>query len=463
MRTTPGSGSAWSICCSAPSAGAVATSTRLRCRSGGTAGDTESSSRRSAARRPTRRGSSTCPTARPTPRCSSACRAGCSGPTSRSSRATTTPRRGRVSSPIDPGTTTTSSRPAAERSRSSACQRRAAPPDVVERMLVGVTGGTGYVGAQSVAALLRAGHHVRLLLHPAEATRPLATYGIDAEKVDVVEGDVADPTAVAALLDGVDGLLHLAGIVTVDDRREADMWRVNVDATKQLVLAGLQHAVDPIVVASSYVALFPSPTGVIGPDTPTAAGRSAYGRTKAAADRFLRGLQAEGSPVVVVYPPGIVGPALGDRPGIAAEGWAPLLRHRTTVAVRGVMPMVDVRDVADLFAALMRPREGPRRLPIGGRILTFDEVLDTLEHVTGRAFRRVRLGGRTFRGMGRVFDAVARGLPLPPSFSYEAAWLLTKGQQVDDAAALTVLGRPWRDPRIGLVEAIRSSASRFSA
>src|SRR4051794_41788323 len=115
------------------------------------------------------------------------------------------------------------------------------------------------------------------------------------------------------------------------------MWRVNVAATKQLVLAGLQHAADPIVVASSYVALFPSPTGVIGPDTPTAAGRSAYGRTKAAADRFLRGLQAEGSPVVVVYPPGIVGPALADRPAIPAEGGAPRRRPAPPAAGPGAM------------------------------------------------------------------------------------------------------------------------------
>jgi UDP-glucose 4-epimerase len=242
----------------------------------------------------------------------------------------------------------------------------------------------------------------------------------------------------------------------VDDRREADMWRVNVEATRLLVTAAADLSVDPIVHVSSYVALFPSPTGVIGPDTPPAAGRSAYGRTKSAADRFLRGLQDEGVPVVVVYPPGIVGPALGDRPGIAAEGWAPLLRHRTTVTVRGIMPMVDVRDVADLHAALMRPGGGPRRLTLGGEVLTFDEVLDALEQAVGQRFRRLRVAPAAFRGMGRAFDAAARILPLPPSFSYEAAWLLTQGQRVDDAAALEVLGRPWRDARVGLAEAIRS-------
>ena len=326
-------------------------------------------------------------------------------------------------------------------------------------MRVAVTGGTGYLGAQAVAALRRAGHSVRLLVHPAEAERPLATYGVDPDGLEVVDGDVADPTAVAALLDGADGVLHMAGIVAVDDRREADMWRVNVEATQSLVRAAADRGLDPIVHVSSYVALFPSPTGVIGPDTPTAAGRSAYGRTKAAADRFMRGLQQDGVPVVVVYPPGIVGPALGDRPGIAAEGWAPLLRRRTTITVRGIMPVVDVRDIADVFAAVMRPGGGPRRLPCGGEVLTFDEVLDVLEQATGRTFRRVRVGPGVFRGMGRAFDAAARMLPLPPSFSYEAAWLLTCGQRVDDTAALAALGRPWRDVRAALLDAVQTAAS----
>ena len=321
-------------------------------------------------------------------------------------------------------------------------------------MQVAVTGGTGYVGAHAVNALLQAGHRVRLLLHPVEAARPLASYGLDADAVQVVEGDVADPVAVGELLEGGEALLHLAGIVAVDDSREAEMWRVNVEATKAIVEAAVARGVDRIVQVSSYVALFPSPTGTIDPFTPTAAGRSAYGRTKAAADRQLREMQAQGAPVVIVYPPGIVGPALGDRPGIAAEGWAPLLRHRTTVTVRGIMPMVDVRDVADLLALLMQPGDGPRRLPIGGEVLTFDEVLDVLEVATGRRFRRLRVAPALFRAMGRAFDAAARLLPLPPSFSYEAAWLLTQGQRVDDSAALEVLGRPWRDVRTALRESV---------
>ena len=327
-------------------------------------------------------------------------------------------------------------------------------------MRVAVTGGTGYVGAHCVVALLREGHQVRLLLHPTEASRPLSSYGVDSAAVEVVVGDVADPATVRELLDGNEALVHLAGIVAVDNSREAEMWRINVKATEELVDAAVRLRLDPIVHVSSYVALFPSPTGVITAETPTAAGRSAYGRTKSAADRRLRELQGQGAPVAIVYPPGIVGPALGERPGIAAEGWAPLLRHRTTLSVSGIMPMVDVRDVADLIAGLVQPGQGPRRLPIGGEVLTFDEVLDVLESATERRFRRLRVAPSLFRGMGRAFDALARILPLPPSFSYEAAWLLTCGQRVDDADAREVLARPWRDVRAGLLEAIRGRVSR---
>jgi len=77
-----------------------------------------------------------------------------------------------------------------------------------------------------------------------------------------------------------------------------------------------------------------------------------------------------------------------------------------------------------------------------------------LEVATGRRFRRLRVAPALFRAMGRAFDAAARLLPLPPSFSYEAAWLLTQGQRVDDSAALEVLGRPWRDVRTALRESV---------
>src|SRR5690606_15276389 len=89
-------------------------------------------------------------------------------------------------------------------------------------MLVAVTGGTGFVGAHSVRALVDAGHDVRVLTtRRGLATEALGALGVDLGGDDLVEGDVRDTEAVRRLLDGADALLHAAGVVGVDDRDEA--------------------------------------------------------------------------------------------------------------------------------------------------------------------------------------------------------------------------------------------------
>ena len=54
-------------------------------------------------------------------------------------------------------------------------------------MLVCVTGGTGFVGAHSVAAILAGGHRVRLLARDESTVeRALAPHGVPPGAVDVV-------------------------------------------------------------------------------------------------------------------------------------------------------------------------------------------------------------------------------------------------------------------------------------
>jgi UDP-glucose 4-epimerase len=309
---------------------------------------------------------------------------------------------------------------------------------------VAVTGGTGFLGAHTVKALVDDGHEVRLLLHPSDSLDAVAAVGVDTALVEVVPGDVCDPAAVDALLGGSDAVLHAAGVVGVDERQAALMERVNVGGTRVVLGQAVALGLDPIVHVASYIALFPPPSGVITPDSPTAVGRSAYGRTKAAADRIAREHQAAGSPVVITYPSSVAGPPAGSRRGITADGLAPLLRLGVSVTFDGAMTMVDVRDVAAVHAALMEQGRGPRRYVCGGHMVRFDDALDAVERVTGRRLRRVRVSGRAIRGIGRVSDLLARWLPMTPSFSYEAAWLLTAMCPTDDSRTHSELGVHWR-------------------
>lgn len=62
---------------------------------------------------------------------------------------------------------------------------------------------------------------------------------------------------------------------------------------------------------------------------------------------------------MITYPGTVVGPAAGSRLwGIAVQGWDPIVRFKVAPSFRGGVALIDVRDVADLHAAVMVPGAG---------------------------------------------------------------------------------------------------------
>lgn len=312
-------------------------------------------------------------------------------------------------------------------------------------MHIAVTGGTGYLGAHIVSALLAAGHSVNLLVEPHWSNDVLMGRFASAGPVSVLRADLRAPGVIDALLEGCDAVLYGAGVVGTDNRRERLMWDINADAAERVMRRGVALGLDPIVLVSSYSALFPPPGRIIGPDSPTAQGRSAYARTKSYADRVARELQRRGAPVVVTYPSSVVGPALHTPPGITEQGWGTMVRFRVAPRLRSAgMQMIDVRDVADVHERLMRPGRGPRRYLCGGQMLTFDAMISAIEQGSARRIRRVPMSAGMFRLVGRLSDLAAAVVPLGSGFSFEAAQLITAAIPTDDAETLRDLHVAWR-------------------
>jgi dihydroflavonol-4-reductase len=304
-------------------------------------------------------------------------------------------------------------------------------------MRVLITGGTGFVGSHTAAAVVRAGHSVRLLVRRPDRVSPaLAPLGID--EADAVTGDVLDAASVKAAVEGCDAIVNAAAVYSLDPGKAKKALATNARATEIVLASAAEAGLDPIVHVSSYVALLPS-QAILGPNSPIGVGGPTYPRSKAESERVARRHQAEGAPVVTTYPGAVAGPHdpyFGD----SAFTLAMILRNRTPFALPGGWPVADVRYVASAHAAMLDPGRGPRRYLLGGHYRTWSELYALLRHLTGRRLPAVPTPGSLARASGRAMDGLQRLTPARLPFGHQGAWIVTRCVGTDDTASRQELG-----------------------
>jgi nucleoside-diphosphate-sugar epimerase len=156
-------------------------------------------------------------------------------------------------------------------------------------MKVLVTGALGNIGLYTVAALLEEGHEVVAFDLESPRGHKLASR-LDG-RVRIAWGDITDPARVCAALEGVDAVVHLAGIVPPNvERRPGLARRVNVDATRNLIAQMQTSPTARRLVFASSMGIFGGvqdrepPLRVDTPISPT----DEYGRHKAACEEAIR-------------------------------------------------------------------------------------------------------------------------------------------------------------------------------
>src|SRR5687768_9087599 len=159
-------------------------------------------------------------------------------------------------------------------------------------MRILVTGGTGYVGAHIVAALIEQGHDVRMLVRrPEQVAASLGPLRVAVSDLHI--GDVLDADSVNRALDGCDGVVHAAAVFSLDPRRADEITNTNHRATELVVGGAVERGLDPIIHISSTVAL--TRRGGGGPDLPLGDVDLPYAASKRASEEQVRSYQAAGA------------------------------------------------------------------------------------------------------------------------------------------------------------------------
>ncbi len=252
-------------------------------------------------------------------------------------------------------------------------------------MRVLVTGGAGFIGSHAAEALLARGDQVSVIdnldpyYDPAIKRGNLALLG---DRLRFIEGDLRDPEALGAALEGVDAVLHLAARAGV--RRSIAEPALYVDNNvrgMQLLLDAMRdRGLRRLVYASSSSVYGARSEGPFRESDPVRAPESPYAATKMAGELLAHaasrtwGLSVSCCRLFTVYGP-------RQRPEMAihlfarlALAGAPIRRFGDGNSERDYTYVGDI--VSGLLAALDRP-EGFAVYNLGGaRPVTLNQLLD---------------------------------------------------------------------------------------
>jgi nucleoside-diphosphate-sugar epimerase len=309
-----------------------------------------------------------------------------------------------------------------------------------------ITGATGFVGAHTALALLKAGHQVRLLVRNAEnARRYFAQRGFAVD--DFLMADIRDEALIRPAMQGCDAVLHAAAIVALDPARAQETYDNNVQGMKAVIGSACELGIGNIVYVSSLSALFWPDLPRTDESTPLAPCKEPYSRSKRDSDEYVRGLQAQGYPIQITYPSAVVGP---DDPKLseANHGLIAFITKGIPMTTTGFQT-VDVRDLAQAHRFLL---ENPctsdyeqGRFIIGGHYYPWKEFRARLEAGLGRRLLAFHSPAALLRGMGTTVDALQRVIRFKTQVSAEAMSFVTQWSPADSSKYLQHSGLQFRD------------------
>lgn len=232
----------------------------------------------------------------------------------------------------------------------------------MDRRLVTVFGGSGFVGRSLVQKLAEGDCIVRVAVRDPEAAMFLKVLG-DPGQIVPIRGDITDRASVEAAVRDADAVINLVGILYERGRRT--FKAIHVDGARTVAEAAKGAGAGRFVQMSA-----------IGADADSPA---AYARTKAAGEAAVKDAFAGAS---IVRPSVVFGPEDDF-----------FNRFARMAQILPVLPVFDtsfqpvyVGDVAEAIAKILAdPETRGKTYQLGGpRVISFREVMELVRTHTGR-------------------------------------------------------------------------------
>ncbi|HSY23544.1 MAG TPA: NAD(P)-dependent oxidoreductase [Polyangiaceae bacterium] len=310
-------------------------------------------------------------------------------------------------------------------------------------MNVLVTGASGFLGSHIAERLSARGDRVRVLLRKTSKRKHLENL----PGVEFFEGDVEQVDRVREAVDGMDAVIHSAGLVKA--RSKDEFFAVNVGGTSNLVHAARTARVKRFAYVSSLEACGPSPDGTPVPvdqENPF----TTYGRSKLSAEKVVLSAK-DAMGVTILRPAGIYGPR--DQELFAMfqsirRGFLPLVAGGSAKGCWVYGP--DCAEACIRAVVADVPSGGTYFVDDGCGALDQKQLLLDTEQALGKhAFLRASLPAPILMTIARGLEVVGRLSNKPVMLTREKAQMLLMHWVCSSEATRRDLGWepkvPWQD------------------
>ncbi|PWT77976.1 MAG: 3-beta hydroxysteroid dehydrogenase [Bacteroidetes bacterium] len=239
-----------------------------------------------------------------------------------------------------------------------------------------VTGGTGFLGAYILQALVEKGYSVTAIRRSNKIP-----FFIDAsvlDKVDWVDGDVLDVDKINQCMRGVSAVVHAAAKVSFDSRERSEMYRTNVEGTANVVNCALQNNIQKLLHVSSVAALGRNENQILvneGKEWEDTKLQSHYASSKYHAEMEVWRAVAEGLNAVVINPSTVLG--FGDW-NLTSCALFKSVYHEFPWYTNGITGFVDVRDIAKAAVLMLENDVSAERFLLSGENWSYRQLFNCI-------------------------------------------------------------------------------------
>ena len=319
-----------------------------------------------------------------------------------------------------------------------------------------VTGATGCVGANIVAALLARDYDVRAMRRTTSSLEALE--GLDPE---LVVGDVLDGASLLAAMQGCQLVFHVAAVSDYWRNSAERIYQINVEGTRNVAAAALEAGVQRVVLTSSAAAMGVPRRGQPLDETSTfnlPPHRFPYGHSKHLAEGVLHEAIERGLDGVIVNPTGVMGAR--DVHFIGGSLLREARRGLTWFAPPGGLNWIDAETVGLGHVLAAERGTTGRRYILGGENLNHRDTIETVVEVVGGRRPLVTVPRFLMVAIAPLVDGFNAVWPGPPRFSGKQARLSTVDMVFDCRRAHEELGLPLTPFRVAVERAYAWYAER---